>query len=217
MGEVDGLRLWTVLEAKGTDEHRQMVRNLADYAAPILDRIIETFPTYTLHNSKHARNVAKLIAEILGARVQDLTPLEAAFLILSAYWHDIGMVFKEDERARLTEEPDWADFLQKHAEAYLAVGGDPKVEPPPGTAEWYCRWRHADRVFVYINAGAAQGLSFKWGVVDLRQHRPKDRLSRGRGRPSILCHSPKAGRHPRLRPHPLAGERLPIPRPDAAR
>lgn len=169
MGEVDGLRLWTVLEEKGTDESRQMVRNGVDYAAPILDRIIETFPTYTLHNSKHARNVAELMAEILGKRLKDLTALEAAFLILSAFWHDIGMVFRGDERAGLTKEPEWPDFLQKHAEAYLAVSGDPKVEPPRETAEWYCRWRHADRVFVYINAGAAQGLSFKWGVVDLRE------------------------------------------------
>ena len=94
---------------------------------------------------------------------------KSAFLILAAYWHDIGMVFREDERARLTEEPEWHDFLQSHAEAYLAVNGDPKAEPPPEIGEWYCRWRHADRVFVYLNAAAAQGLNFKWGVVDLRQ------------------------------------------------
>jgi hypothetical protein len=169
MGEVDELELSRILERQGTDEQRQMVRALVNLAAPILDRIIETFPTYTLHNSKHARNVAELMADILGEHLKDLTPLEAAFLILSAYWHDIGMVFKEEDRARLAEEPEWADFLQKHAEAYLAVSGDPRAEPPRETAEWYCRWRHADRVFVYINAAAARGLSFRWGVVDLRE------------------------------------------------
>ena len=124
MDEVDGLR--STLKERGTDEQRQVIQTLVDHAAPILDRIIETFPTYTLHNSTHARNVAGLMAKLLGERLQDLTPLEAAFLILAAYWHDIGMVFRGDERTRLTEEPEWPDFLQSHAGAYLAVNGDPE-------------------------------------------------------------------------------------------
>lgn len=109
------------------------------------------------------------MAKLLGERVQDLTPIEAAFLILAAYWHDIGMVFKAEERARLIEEPEWVEFLQNHADAYLAVHGDLTSEPPLEIAEWYCRWRHADRVFEYLNGGAPQGLSFRWGVLDLRE------------------------------------------------
>jgi len=51
---MDGLRdlaIWTVLEERGTDDQRQVVSNLVEYAAPLLDRIPETLPTYTLHTA----------------------------------------------------------------------------------------------------------------------------------------------------------------------
>src|SRR5205085_2295900 len=101
--------------------------------------------TYTLHDATHARNVAELIAKLLGQRIDELSALEAALLILSAYFHDIGMVFAPDELAGLQDEPEWQIFLRSHPEAYLAVEGRPT--PTVEVAEWYCRWRHADRVF----------------------------------------------------------------------
>jgi hypothetical protein len=162
--EVEQLRLWEVLKNKGTDLQRVFVQRLVDHAAPILDRVIETFPTYTLHSAVHARNVAELMASLLGPQLQELRPLEAALLILSAYYHDIGMVFREDERSQLTKDPEWRDFLQANAAAYVAVAkaGD---EVPLDIAEWYCRWRHADRVFVYLNALEPDLL--KWGPVSI--------------------------------------------------
>src|SRR5262245_52490104 len=163
--EVEQLDLWKILKDKGDDEQRALVKRLVDYASPILDRVIETFPTYTLHNSLHARNVAQGMAELLGPRVADLSALEAAFLILSAYFHDIGMVFSSDERKALSKEPEWQKFLNIYPDAYLAV--DPKQEPPLDIAEWYCRWRHADRVFNYLNAMPAA--QFKWGAVVIRE------------------------------------------------
>ncbi len=119
MFKVEQLPLWDVLK-KADDVQRANVRKLIQDAAVILDRFIETFPTYTLHNSTHAKNVVKLMAELLGDRVKKLTLLEAALLMLSAFYHDIGMVFSEEERKQLTDEPEWQTFLDTKPEAYLS-------------------------------------------------------------------------------------------------
>jgi hypothetical protein len=150
---------------KGTDGQRSVVRALADEASAILDRVIETFPTYTLHNSLHAHNVARVMAELLGPRLSDLTALEAAMLILSAFWHDIGMVFTDSERVALESEPYWRDFLTANPEALVAVeqaGGLSMA-----IAEWYCRWRHAERVYVYLDRQSPKRL--QWGQISFRE------------------------------------------------
>jgi hypothetical protein len=158
------LKLWRALE-KGTDQQRAMVRQLVQYAAPLLDRVIETFPTYTLHNAEHARNVAENMASLLGERINDLLPAEAALLILAAYFHDIGMVFSEDERSNLAAEPEWNEFLERKPEAFVELKNVPEGSPPPAIAEWYCRWRHADRVYVHLQRLERDRLT--WGVVNL--------------------------------------------------
>lgn len=163
--EIESLSLWGVLEAKGTDEQRAVVRKLAEDASALLDRVIETFPTYTLHNSTHARNVAIKMAELLGPKMEELTALEAAMLILSAFWHDIGMVFTESERANLESEPYWREFLEEKPEALLSreQAGELSTE----IAEWYCRWRHADRVYVHLDQQPAKNL--QWGRISFRE------------------------------------------------
>ncbi len=163
MRRVEALPLWKVLESKGTDEQRTLVRELVEYAAAMLDRVIETFPTYTLHNHVHAENVVDRMADLLGADLEKLTALEAAMLILSAYYHDIGMVFDEEDRTKLTQESHWEEFLRTDSEAFLAVQEDGGV--PRDVAEQYCRWRHAERVFVHLEQLSADKL--KWGTTSL--------------------------------------------------
>jgi hypothetical protein len=118
----------------------------------------------TLHNSLHAQNVALLMAQLLGPQVEQLSSLEAALLVLSAYFHDIGMVFTEEEVATVVREREWATFLEAHPEAYVEVHG--KALPPQHIVEWYCRWRHADRVFVHLDR--IPEAQFRWGVTNLK-------------------------------------------------
>jgi hypothetical protein len=162
VNDVKELSLWKVLKE---DKHRNTVRELVEYAAPLLDHFVETFPTYTLHNSRHAVNVARIMADLLGAGVKNLEPLEAAMLILSAYFHDIGMVFKPEELESLTLEKEWKEFLNKYPEAFVAVEKNHGVTPD--IAEWYCRWRHADRVMVYLNDEELEKM-LKWGQYSIR-------------------------------------------------
>ena len=163
--DVTTLKLWKVLVLEGDDAQRKLVESLANHAGAILDRVIETFPTYTLHNSTHAWNVAELMAELLGPRLDDLSALEAAMLILSAYWHDTGMVFNESERTDLESEPYWRTFLTENPEAEVALeaAGELSME----IAEWYCRWRHADRVYVHLDNLPPGRL--QWGRINIRE------------------------------------------------
>lgn len=104
------------------------------------------------------------MADLLGPRLEDMSALEAAMLMLSAYFHDIGMVFKEEERANLAQEAVRKTFLERHPDAFIAVQQSGVTR---GIAERYCRWRHADRVVVYLDNLPDEAL--RWGVASLRE------------------------------------------------
>jgi hypothetical protein len=166
---VDGFEqtdLWAAFDAGANDEQRAKVRHLLRHAGSLLDRIIETFPTYTLHNHVHAENVLNLMGELLGPSLPQLSGLEAAMLLLAAYWHDIGMVFSGDDLANIRTEDAFGIFLSEHPEAFVKVGETRGSDLPLDIAEWYCRWRHADRVYLYLDRLEPGDLD--WGVVGLR-------------------------------------------------
>ena len=156
--------LWKRFEARATSDQETLVRSLLAHAEALLDRVIETFPTYTLHNHVHAENVVVRMGDLLGDD-ERLSALEAAMLLLSAYFHDIGMVFDADARANLRDEDGFSTFLHAHPDAYIAVTESDEALPVE-IAEWYCRWRHADRVWVYLEPLADE---LDWGAVPLRR------------------------------------------------
>ncbi|WP_250035864.1 HD domain-containing protein [Paractinoplanes maris] len=165
MTTLEQTSLWAHFSSCADEKQRLMVRALVDELEPLLGRIVETFPTYTLHDGNHALNVIRHMGSLLGAQVQHLDPLEAAFLILSAYSHDVGMLFHPDELEGLRGESKFDHFLKLHPSAYIELKENGDVLTP-GVAEWYCRWRHADRVFVHLNAIPDE--RFLWGVVSIR-------------------------------------------------
>lgn len=143
-------KIWEYLSAKAAPKELALVEELVNDAIGILDRIIETFPTYTLHNGQHQLNILKNYDKILGEKLKDLTDLEAALLILSAFYHDIGMVFRKDEKDNLKEEDYFNDFLAENDRAILNIAEDKGIGDV--TAEWYCRWSHAKRVWKYLKS-----------------------------------------------------------------
>lgn len=135
MIELERTVLWQAFAAAADDGQREMVRRLTERAADRLDRVVETFPTYTLHNRVHALNVVERMGDLLGPRVEEVTALEGAMLLLSAYHHDIGMVVTSEERVAIREERWFPHFLDRHPDAFLAVErADGEV--PPDIAEW---------------------------------------------------------------------------------
>jgi hypothetical protein len=156
------LPLWKHFKGLNSAKAVANVEQLLLDAGGMLDRIVETFPTYTLHNSTHASNVARLMGELLGdSGLKKITALEAGMLLLSAYLHDIGMLFHKNEINDLTKQPEWDEFLNRHPEAFIAAKNTRKI--PIEIIEWYCRSLHANRVFSYVNSFPRELL--KWGAI----------------------------------------------------
>jgi hypothetical protein len=155
------LPLWKAfIEKKPNARNLANVEELVKKAEALLDHIIETFPTYTLHNRLHAENVIRLMGELLGEDgLKQLTDFECAVLILSAYYHDIGMVFSEKDKNNLTKEDDFKTFRKNHPEVRLKMLSQDDL--PLDVAEWYCRWVHPKRVFHYLRKRVFYDL-FEW-------------------------------------------------------
>ena len=62
-------------------------------ATPLLAKITETFPEYTIHDIRHSEEVVVILDWLVPDNLkQFLNAYELYFLIMSAYLHDIGMV-----------------------------------------------------------------------------------------------------------------------------
>lgn len=127
-----------------------LVKNLCSDAASLLENFIKTFTTYTLHNHIHSENVVMLTGKLLNENISNISALEALLLILSAYYHDIGMVFVKDDLNTIHEEPEFKDFLKANPEAAIKIHeNDGKVSSE--IMEWFCRSIHHKRVFRFLN------------------------------------------------------------------
>ncbi|WP_249997895.1 ATP-binding protein [Actinoplanes sp. M2I2] len=141
--------LGEVLARERSDRNRANVEELVAHAKDLLKLVRDTFPTYTMHDEQHARNVIGLMGDLAAPRIDVMRPLEAALLILAAYFHDAGMAYSADELSLVPDEEEFRAFLDIHDEAYLATqrnGGT----PPATVVEQYCRSRHADRVRLHL-------------------------------------------------------------------
>src|SRR5687767_8185259 len=122
------MTLWDVLRQDKNYRHIANVEELVKYAEGLLDLVRDTFPTYTLHNRVHAENVMRLMESLLGNRIRDLTSLEAAILILSAYFHDAGMAFMPEEILKIEHSEDFKSYLQQNPQQYLKYRSSSKNE-----------------------------------------------------------------------------------------
>ena len=142
--------IWKVFVEKSNEDQISFVKNLLDYAIPLLGRFSDTFPRYTDHGGRHQINILNIISELLGDKIQDFTSLEACIIILSAYYHDIGMIYTDEEKSDISEESDFKEFIKHDPTAELLyIENDNQVSSELG--EWYCRWAHAKRVYLYLN------------------------------------------------------------------
>ena len=119
-------------------------------ALSLLEQYYKAFPTYTLHNHRHVYNILNLIGKLLGGRVKDLSSLECIILILSSTFHDIGMVFTNKQLSEIENENHFTQFLDDNLKAKLQFQENGQ-KLNNGLAEWYCRWMHAKRVWLFIN------------------------------------------------------------------
>lgn len=110
-----------VLNGNPVGEHLfHNLKRIEEKAEPLLSRIVETFPEYTIHDIRHSKEVIKNLNLVIPDTLKaNLNEYEIYFLIACAYLHDIGMVnfpefikeedFKEFSENEKRRNPEVAD------------------------------------------------------------------------------------------------------------
>ncbi|XZF14092.1 HD domain-containing protein [Chitinophagaceae bacterium MMS25-I14] len=162
--EFKKLPIWQQFEhAKVKEEIVYDLDGLFQDAISLLARFYVAFPHYTLHNDRHVYNVIKLAGQLLGDEVRKLTALECALIILSAAYHDIGMVFNEKQLLEIEKEDNFQQFLSENLDAKIKYEENEK-KLSKDLAGWYCRWTHAKRVWLFLDEVEKN----KWGQISLK-------------------------------------------------
>ena len=107
------LPLWVTFFQKAEADELVMVTSVVTMASERLDAVRDTFKTYTIHNAIHSLNVVRLMGSLLGTEIREYLSLGAAILILSAFLHDIGMVFEDSEKEDIVRSSEWDIFLEE--------------------------------------------------------------------------------------------------------
>lgn len=88
-----------------------IVERLCEKASNKMKKSLSQHREYTLHDEVHLVRVTELMAIILGEDGLDvLNPIEVMLLILSAYYHDIGMVLSDDDIDELEKNQEYLLF-----------------------------------------------------------------------------------------------------------
>lgn len=143
------MNLWIELENRSNLSHeKELMKDIIDMAAQKLDKITEVFPTYTLHSTKHSENVIKNMENFLGDNIHLLSDVELIILILSAYMHDVGMYYNNDEINTIRDSDEFIDYLDKYPSEYLKYKNSPILLSD--VINGYCRCYHARRVNKFV-------------------------------------------------------------------
>lgn len=115
LSSIKDTTLWKKLNDDSSDSAKQLAFNLIDICQEAANRI-KLMPAYaaqyTLHDEVHLLNVTELMARVLGNTINELNFVEITLLILSAYYHDQGMVLDADEYRELETNDDFQIFRE---------------------------------------------------------------------------------------------------------
>ncbi|MHA1363794.1 MAG: HD domain-containing protein [Candidatus Freyarchaeota archaeon] len=153
-----------ILQSKdGGEVLIQNLKKIEEAAAPLLEKIVDTFPDFTPHDLSHSKNVIQCFNLIIPDSLkEELNAYEIFFLIASAYLHDIGMVnFPE-----LLDEK-YYEFVEKKRRI------NPKATDQQILRD-YIRENHHLRSEVYIINNFNE-----LGIQDLHQARIIGRICKG--------------------------------------
>ncbi|WP_061320098.1 HD domain-containing protein [Clostridium botulinum] len=112
--------LWKRLNCGFLENDDDVARILATNLLTICDNAkkrMKKFPSlhsqYTLHDEIHLLRVTEIMAKIISEQVLDLlNPIEVALLILSAFYHDQGMVLDDKEVEQLQSSNEFKLFKE---------------------------------------------------------------------------------------------------------
>lgn len=106
------------LEHKLRPDLKEKLIKIKERAKPILDKIIEVFPEYTIHDIRHSEKVLNILGWFIPDRlIEAMSPWEVFFLACAAVLHDIGMIrFSDKEK---TSENEIRKEHHKRSEIYI--------------------------------------------------------------------------------------------------
>ena len=105
--------LWKKLKSIDDANLTPLVEQLpiiCEEAADRMKAMPATSPQYTLHDESHFLRVVELMAMVLGESIEQLNSIELCLLILTAYFHDQGMVMSENEYKQLCTDAEFQLF-----------------------------------------------------------------------------------------------------------
>ncbi|MBQ2604405.1 MAG: ATP-binding protein, partial [Clostridia bacterium] len=133
--EIAQTELWKIFRKKANKEGYSAefvsaVSRICELGLEKSKTIMTFFPTFTLHDNTHIRNVCDWMFWLLGGRkengkvkkgkAKELTTREAAMLLMSACCHDIGMSVDKDQHKQLKVYNDkWQKYFEKNVEDQL--------------------------------------------------------------------------------------------------
>ncbi|MBL7646832.1 MAG: ATP-binding protein [Candidatus Hydrogenedentes bacterium] len=121
LNSLEDARLWKKLQDGFVNTNQNdiaaelsgIVKAACTTAADRIKRFPYYHPEFTVHDERHLLRVTELMAMILGDGIDHLNAVEIALLILSAYFHDQGMVPESDEWEKLKESPEFLLSLER--------------------------------------------------------------------------------------------------------
>lgn len=99
--------LWEQEEAhhRGDHEISEALKRMVQHVTPLLERIPEHMPEYTLHDRNHSSRIVELMGQILPEETRKyLNIIELSILIYAAYLHDLGMTATREEREQIIRD-----------------------------------------------------------------------------------------------------------------
>ena len=105
--------LWNSLSSRNGEDAQILSANIVTLCDEAIDRMKAMYsfaPEYTLHDDKHLLRTTELMGLVLGPQVEQLNIIELSLLILSAFFHDQGMIISEDELSSLEQDENFQLF-----------------------------------------------------------------------------------------------------------
>lgn len=137
--------LWKIYTNIIKDDHERIgwTEEAFKSACEQLKAVRDTFDNYTLHDETHVLNVLDAMAGLLGDQVENLTAGESELLILSAAFHDLGMVYSEQDIVSCVNDED---KLRDYYNIYPYLRGSDTKSWDESVQQDYLRWLHPFRV-----------------------------------------------------------------------
>ncbi len=90
------------------------VDRIVEFVSPLLQKIPENMPEFTLHDPNHSNKIIEIMDKIIPQTViEKFNSIELSLLILSAYLHDIGMTCDKATKEDIISNNQEFDILFK--------------------------------------------------------------------------------------------------------